>query len=67
MLQNFKSSWISVCIKNGRLSVEITIETLQLSNNNVYEKLCYVNGINEIENCEAELLQCCLEYVCIVQ
>ena len=65
ILQFLKSSWNSVCIKNSRLSVEITIETLQLDINNVYEKSCYVDGITETENCEAEFLQCCLEYVCM--
>ena len=60
--QIFKSSWNSVCIKSGRLGVETTIETLQLGNNGVYKKLCYVDGITQAENCEDEFLQCCIEY-----
>ena len=63
VLQRFEASWNSICIKNGRLGIETTLQALQRGDDSVYKKSHYVAGITEPGDNIPWFIQCLTEYV----
>ena len=63
VLQRFEASWNSICINNGRLGIETTLQILQRGDDSVYKESHYVGGITETEDYRLEFTQCFTEYL----
>ena len=65
VLQRFEASWNSICIKNGRLGIETTLQTLRRGDDSVYKETHYVGRITELEDYKLQFIQCFTEYLIV--